>query len=209
MPGVDTPPTYRILHNETVPAFIGSLPGIRTLLGGAPESWRVREVGDGNLNLVFIVAGAHGSVCVKQALPYVRVAGESWPMTLERAFFEASYYSAVAPYVGGLIPRVYHYDAELYCTVMECLSPHVILRQGLIAGRRYPNVARDIGEYIARASFFTSDLARPFEQKMDGIALFARNKELVRITVDLVFCDPYRSSARNRCKCARSWRARI
>jgi 5-methylthioribose kinase len=33
---------------------------------------------------------------------------------------------------------------------------------------------------------------------MDGIALFARNKELVRITVDLVFCDPYRSSARNR-----------
>jgi 5-methylthioribose kinase len=81
--------------------------------------------------------------------------------------------------------------------VMECLSPHIILRQGLIAGRRYPNVARDVAEYIARASFFTSDFARPFEQKMDGIALFARNKELVRITVDLVFCDPYRSSERN------------
>jgi len=198
MPGVDTPPTYRILHIETVPALIGSLPGIRALLGGAPESWRVHEVGDGNLNLVFIVAGADGSVCVKQALPYVRVAGASWPMTLERAFFEASYYSAVVPGVGGLIPQVYHYDAELYCIVMECLSPHIILRQGLIAGRRYPNVARDIGEYIARASFFTSDLARPFEHKMDGIALFARNKELVRITVDLVFCDPYRCNARNR-----------
>jgi len=198
MPGADTPPTYRILDTDTVPALIGALPGIRARLGGAPESWRVHEVGDGNLNLVFIVEGAGGSVCVKQALPYVRVAGESWPMTLERAFFEASYYSAVAPSVGGLIPEVYHYDAELYCIVMECLSPHIILRQGLIAGRRYPNVARDIGEYIARASFFTSDLARPFEQKMDGIALFARNKELVRITVDLVFCDPYRHSERNR-----------
>jgi 5-methylthioribose kinase len=81
---------------------------------------------------------------------------------------------------------------------MEYLSPHIILRQGLIAGRCYPNAARDIGEYIARAGFFTSDFARPFEQKMDGIALFARNKELVRITVDLVFCDPYRSSERNR-----------
>lgn len=33
---------------------------------------------------------------------------------------------------------------------------------------------------------------------MDGIALFARNKALIRITVDLVFCDPYRFSARNR-----------
>jgi 5-methylthioribose kinase len=28
--------------------------------------------------------------------------------------------------------------------------------------------------------------------------LFARNKELLRITVDLVFCDPYRRSERNR-----------
>ncbi len=198
MPGVDTPSTYRILDTDTVPDFIAAVPQVRDLLGGRPESWQVREVGDGNLNLVFIVQGGGGSVCVKQALPYVRVAGASWPMTLERAFFEASYYSAVAPFVGGLIPEIHHYDAELYCTVMECLSPHLILRQGLIAGRRYPNVARDIGEYIARACFFTSDFARPFEHKMDGIALFARNKALMRITVDLVFCDPYRFSERNR-----------
>jgi 5-methylthioribose kinase len=196
--GVGTPANYRILETEAVPVFVASLPEIRARLGGRPESWRVQEVGDGNLNLVFIVQGAHESVCVKQALPYVRVAGASWPMTLERAFFEASYYAAVAPFVGGLIPRIYHYDPELYCTVMECLAPHIILRQGLIAGRRYPNVGRDIGAYIARACFFTSDLARPFEEKMDGMALFARNKELVRITVDLVFCDPYRVSERNR-----------
>jgi 5-methylthioribose kinase len=195
---LDASPAYRILDTETLPAFIASLPELRALLGGPPASWLVNEVGDGNLNLVFIVRGLEGSsLCVKQALPYVRIAGSSWPMTLERAFFEASYYSAVAPYVGGLIPRIYHYDPELYCTVMECLSPHIILRQGLIAGRRYPNAARDVGEYIARASFFTSDFARPFEQKMDGLALFARNKELVRITVDLVFCDPYRPSSRN------------
>ncbi|MGN6451949.1 MAG: S-methyl-5-thioribose kinase, partial [Steroidobacteraceae bacterium] len=193
-----TPPSYRILDTDTVAGFVGSLPEIRSRLGGAPQSWRVKEVGDGNLNLVFIVQGAESSVCVKQALPYVRAAGTSWPMTLERAFFEASYYQALAPWVGGLIPRIHHYDPELYCTVMECLSPHIILRQGLIAGRRYPKVARDIGEYIARASFFTSDFARPFEHKLDGVALFARNKELIRITVELVFCDPYRSNERNR-----------
>ena len=198
MEGGGTPPTYRSLDADTVAPFIGSLPEVRGLLGGRPETWRVKEVGDGNLNLVFIVRGTDGSVCVKQALPYVRCAGASWPMTLERAFFEASYYSAVAPYVGALIPRIHHYDPELYCTVMECLSPHIILRRGLIAGHRYPNAARDVGEYIARASFFTSDLANRFEQKMDGIALFARNKALVRITVDLVFCDPYRFSDRNR-----------
>jgi 5-methylthioribose kinase len=198
MSGVETPSTYRILDVETIPAFLAELPDVRAMLGGPPQNWRVREVGDGNLNLVFIAQGAGGSVCVKQALPYVRVAGASWPMTLERAFFESSYYTAVGPSVAGLIPQIYHYDTELYCTVMECLSPHIILRRGLIAGHRYPNAARDVGEYIAHASFFTSDLARPFEQKMDGIALFARNQGLIRTTVDLVFSDPYHFHERNR-----------
>jgi 5-methylthioribose kinase len=190
--------TYRILDSKSLPALLADLDNVRSLLGNRTEDWQIREVGDGNLNLVFIVEGRDGSVCVKQALPYVRAAGPSWPMSLERAFFENSYYIAVAPFVSSLIPKIYHYDSELYCTVMERLSPHIILRQGLIAGRRYNNLARDMGEYIARACFFTSDLARPFERKMDGIALFAANKPLIRITVDLVFADPYFVSARNR-----------
>ena len=37
----------------------------------------MREVGDGNLNLVFIVEGDKSGVIVKQALPYVRLVGES------------------------------------------------------------------------------------------------------------------------------------
>jgi 5-methylthioribose kinase len=191
-------PGYRILDSKSLPALLGDLKDVRALLGGRTQDWQIREVGDGNLNLVFIVDGPDGSACVKQALPYVRAAGPSWPMSPERAFFENSYYAAVAPYFGALIPRIYHYDAQLYCTVMERLSPHIILRHGLIAGRRYNNLARDIGEYIARACFFTSDFARPFERKMDGIALFAANKPLVRISVDLIFTDPYFVGARNR-----------
>jgi len=190
--------TYRILDPKSLVALVEDLGDVRALLGGRTENWQVREVGDGNLNLVFIVEGPDGSVCVKLALPYVRAAGPSWPMSPERAYFENSYYVAVAPHVGASIPKILHYDPELYCTVMERLSPHVILRQGLIAGRRYDDLARDIGGYIARACFFTSDFARPFEHKMDGIALFTGNKPLVRITVDLIFADPYFRSARNR-----------
>jgi 5-methylthioribose kinase len=189
---------YRILDSRSLLALLADLENVRAILGGLSEEWQIREVGDGNLNLVFIVEGPDGSVCVKQALPYVRAAGPSWPMSPERAFFENSYYIAVAPHVGALIPKIYHYDPELYCIVMERLSPHIILRHGLIAGRRYGRLARDIGEYIARACFFTSDFARPFERKLDGIALFAANKPLIRITVDLIFTDPYFVSARNR-----------
>src|ERR1700726_4042977 len=190
--------TYRILDPKSLLALVGNLKVARALLGDRTEDWQIREVGDGNLNLVFIVEGPDGSVCVKQALPYVRAAGPSWPMSPERAFFENSYYLAVAPHVGASIPQIYHYDSELYCTVMERLSPHVILRHGLIAGRRYDNLARDIGEYIARACFFTSDFALPFEPKMDGIALFAANKPLLRISVVLIFAEPYFVAARNR-----------
>jgi 5-methylthioribose kinase len=191
-------PGYRILDPASLRMHLGSLDDVRARLGGRSEDWQIREVGDGNLNLVFIVEGPAGSVCVKQALPYVRAAGPSWPMSPDRAFFENAYFSAVAPFVAGLIPEIHHYDPELYCTVMQRLSPHIILRYGLIAGRRYPNLARDIGEYVARTCFFTSDIAWPFERKMDGMALFAGNKPLVRITVDLIFADPYIVSARNR-----------
>jgi 5-methylthioribose kinase len=189
---------YRTLDAPSLVAMLAGLHELRALLGPQPEDWRVSEVGDGNLNLVFIVDGPRGSVCVKQAVPYVRVAGPSWPIPLERAYFEHSYYVAVAPFVGNLIPKIYHYDPDLYCIVMERLSPHIIVRHGLIAGRRYDNLARDMGEYVARACFFTSDLAWPFERKMDLIALFARNTALMRISVDLIFRDPYIADERNR-----------
>jgi 5-methylthioribose kinase len=193
-----TSAAYRILDTAGLVELVADLHEVRRLLGGAPEDWRIREVGDGNLNLVFIVEGALGSVCVKQALPYVRAAGPSWPMSPERAFFENSYYRAIAPHVAGRVPTIHHYDADLYCTVMERLSPHIILRQGLIAGRRYPNLARDMGEFVAHASFFTSDLALPFERKFADAARFAANEALIRISVDLIFADPYVASERNR-----------
>jgi 5-methylthioribose kinase len=191
-------PGYQILETSSVPLLLAGLDLIRSMLGGHPEDWRVVEVGDGNLNLVFLVDGPAGSVCLKQALPYVRAAGPGWPMSPDRAHFENAYFRTVAPFVGRLIPAIYHYDPVQHFTIMERLAPHIILRQGLIGGHRYPNVARDIGDYVARACFFTSDLAWPFERKMDGLALFAGNKALIRISVDLIFAEPYFSAPRNR-----------
>ena len=135
---------------------------------------------------------------MKQSLPYVRAAGESWPMPLERTYFEQAYYKLVGPHVQGLAPEIHHYDPVQFALVMEQLSPHIIMRRGLIGGRRYPDAARHVGDYIARASFFTSDLAIPLEQKFAGVADFANNLALRRITAELVFTDPYRIMERNR-----------
>ena len=74
--------TYRRLTADSVGAYLAATPAIAARLGGAPSEWSARDVADGNLNSVFLVDGPKGSLCVKQALPYVRVAGESWPLDI-------------------------------------------------------------------------------------------------------------------------------
>src|SRR6267143_5198648 len=53
---------YRILHEADLRDYLAGLPAVATRLGGAPASWSIGEVGDGNLNLVFIVKGAAGGI---------------------------------------------------------------------------------------------------------------------------------------------------
>ncbi|WP_428376830.1 S-methyl-5-thioribose kinase [Lichenicoccus sp.] len=188
---------YLELDQEGVRRHLADRPALAARLGGDPGGWTVREVSDGNLNSVFLAEGPSGGLCVKQSLPHVRV-DTNWKLPLDRAFFEAAYMRAVAPHVGAAMPALLDYDPALFCLTMERLSPHLILRRGLIARIRYPRMAADVGRFVARACFATSALARRFEAVMDDIALFARNQTLTRITVDLVLTDPYRLSPRNR-----------
>jgi 5-methylthioribose kinase len=194
---LQTPPDYRPLDDRLLPSFLAALPNVSAQLGGRQQDWTITEVGDGNLNLVFLVEGPAGGVCVKQALPYVRLVGESWPMTLERTFFEHEYMREQARHVGSLMPQVYHYHPALYAIVMERLSPHIIMRHGVIQGQRYPAFVEHITDFMARSLFFTSDLAIPAERKKALMATFCGNTELCKITEDLIFTDPYRLNERN------------
>jgi 5-methylthioribose kinase len=208
---LDRPPSpYRVFAARDVVDHLADLPRVRDILGGAKGDWRVRDVADGNLNAVFLVDGPRGGVCVKQALPYVRVAGESWPLDVKRANYEAAYLTRLAPHVGGLAPELYAYDPEQFVIVMEKLEPHIILRKGLIAGQRFPKAPEHVAEFVAQAAFHTSDLAVPFERKAADVALFAQNLALQRITVDLVFTDPYVEVWRNKVTAAlAAWAAAL
>ncbi|MHC2375794.1 5-methylthioribose kinase [Bradyrhizobium liaoningense] len=189
---------YRILHEGDLRDYLAGLSGLRALLGGEPASWSITEVGDGNLNLVFIVKGAGGGIAVKQALPYVRLVGESWPLPLSRAHYEYLALSRQAQLAPGLVPAVLHHNDALALTVMELLEPHIIMRKGLVAGKQYPRFVDDITTFMARTLFFTSDLALSAAEKKEGIAAFAGNHALCKITEDLIFTDPYRIAEQNR-----------
>ena len=193
-----TPQGYTALSEATAAEYLQTLPEVAQRLGGCAQDWQVREVGDGNLNWVFLVHGPHGSVCLKQSLPYVRLVGEGWPMPIERAFFEHQCMLEHGRHVGRLVPDIYHYDTQMFACVMECLSPHIIMRQGMIKAIRYPKFATDIAEYMACALFFTSDLYLPAGEKKQKVAVFCANTELCKITEDLIFTDPYRIHERNR-----------
>ncbi len=189
---------YAPIDAATLVARLSALPAIREKLGGEPGQWRIREVGDGNLNLVFIVEGAHGGVVVKQALPYVRLVGDSWPLPLERSWFEYSALTEQARHAPRLTPKVFHFDRAQAMIVMEYLSPHIIMRKGLIRGVEYPVFAADIAEFLAATLFNTSVLAGSAEAHKARVALFAPNTALCKITEDLVFTDPYREAPLNR-----------
>src|SRR5579883_3266296 len=111
---------YRPFEPAEAAAYAAIWPPLREAAvdGGALSA---REVGDGNLNLVFIVSGGGASAVVKQALPYVRLVGESWPLTLDRNRFERQAYEFYATIVPELVPRIYHHDDALALFVMEDL----------------------------------------------------------------------------------------
>jgi hypothetical protein len=104
-----TPPKEYMALNEgkLAPFLQAHVPHVWRMLGAeATTDVEITEVGDGNLNLVFLVKGPKKTVVVKQALPYVRCVGESWPLTLERAFYEEAALEEEGKHTPGLVPEV-------------------------------------------------------------------------------------------------------
>jgi 5-methylthioribose kinase len=157
-----------------------------------------REIGDGNLNLVFHIRDdlSGQSLIMKQALPYAKVVGESWPLTLDRARIESEALAIHNRLCPGLAPRIYKYDADLSLTVMEDLSDHVIMRRGLIESNKYPLFAGHIGHFLAHTLFYTSDFGMDQQEKKLQMGRFI-NPELCKITEDLIFDHPYTDADTN------------
>ncbi|MYL65644.1 S-methyl-5-thioribose kinase [Bacillus hwajinpoensis] len=158
----------------------------------------VKEIGDGNLNYVFHVQNkaTEESWIVKQALPYAKVVGESWPLTLDRSRIESEALIQAHSLVPEFSPVVYLHDSEKAATVMEDLSSHTILRKGLIEGRVYPELARNVGTYLAHTLFFTSDYGLGSAKKKELAKRFS-NPDLCGITESLVFSDPFYNAESN------------
>lgn len=189
---------------ESLPGYLAQkAPEAIKLLGtSAPEDLDCQEVGDGNLNLVFIVTNKKSpknQVIVKQALPYVRCVGESWPLTLERSYFEYRALVAEKAACPQFVPDVYHFSRPNGLMVMQYLAPpYIILRKGLIAGIRYPTMAEDMGTFCAQTLFKTSGLSLSTTALRQQVEFWSRNVELCALTEQVIFTEPYIEAPNNR-----------
>ena len=161
------------------------------------------EMGDGNLNLVFIVSNktssaTHAKIIVKQALPYVRCVGESWPLTLDRAFYEYTALQAQKKACPEYVPNLYHFCKKDALIVMEYLAPPIqILRKGLIAGIRYNTMSYDMGVFCAKTLFRTSGFALSTTELRQRVEFWSTNSMMCALTEQVVFTEPYIVASNN------------
>ncbi|TQS45633.1 S-methyl-5-thioribose kinase [Cryptosporangium phraense] len=186
-----------LLDVSSVPAYVASVGDLAARVGDVTD---VREVGDGNLNLVFIVRGSAGSLVLKQSLPYVRT-DPNWPMTRERSSREAYVLASHQALSPAHVPSLLHYDETQYVLALEDLSDHRVWRTVLNTRGSSPSeddavAAAALGEYIGAVGFGTSVLGVGSAAHKQAVAR-AINPELCEITEDLVLTEPFVSHDHN------------
>ena len=187
---------YEFLTVGTIGDYIESKPELRDRIDGAHLD-SVEEIGDGNLNLVFLAHDTSGrGMCLKQALPYVRMTGEGWPMTPDRARHEVESIRTHHALVPNLLPEIFLFDESRHIIAMEDLSDHEVWRGALNRGERQEGAAEAMGTYVGAVAFGTSVFALGREELSEAIAR-TQNPQLCTITEDLVFTEPLVDAGRN------------
>ena len=183
--------SYTILDASNLEAYLFSLPKINAFFNA--KSLIIDEIGDGNLNFVFLVTSgsdASRQLIIKQAVPYLRCVGESYPLSKERMTYEIrslERFARLTPH----IPKIYHSDEEMSVLIMEYLSSHIIMRKGMIEGIEYPKFTEHISSFLANTLFKTSSLYLSSADKRTLISQFTGNSELCKLTEDFVFTAPF------------------
>jgi len=184
--------SYEILSAETVIPYILSIDTLKEYF--ATDSLHVEEIGDGNLNYVYILKSTLDSskaLIVKQAVPYLRCVGESFPLSRDRMSYEIRALEIFYERSPNYIPKIHYANEAMSLVVMQYLDTHIILRHGLINATTYPNLGDAISTYLANALFYTSSLHLQSDKKRQLIDKFNANTELCKLSEDFVFTSAY------------------
>ncbi len=179
---------YKILDKDNIVEYLYSIDSIKAYFSN--DSLEVAEIGDGNLNYVFIIKSQSDpkkALILKQAVPYLRCVGEEYPLSKERMTYEIRALSSFAQITSEYVPKLYDTNEQMSAVIMQFLGEHIIMRQGMIEQTVYPKFAEHISTYLAQNLFKTSSLHLDSTQKRALIDSFNSNTELCKLTEDFVF----------------------
>lgn len=181
--------SYFILEPDNIPNYLTTTGLLTKYLGN--DKLTVTSVGDGNLNNVFRISNGDKSLILKQALPYLKIAGPEYELSSERIGFEIKYYQTMAKIVKNGLPKIYYSDSNVMkLIIMEDLKTHHIMRNALLNKLQLPKFAKHIGKFIANNIFYTSRLYLNQEQH-DELKSQFNNNSLCKLTEDFIFTFPY------------------
>ena len=127
-------------------------------LAGEGETPRFVRLTGGVSSDIWRVELARGPVCVKRALPKLRVQAD-WRAPVERNAYEAGWMRRAAAVVPEAVPELLGQDEQAGVLVMAYLAPerHRLWKADLRAGRAEPEVAHAVGERLGRIHAATAD----------------------------------------------------
>ena len=166
----------------------------KTVLFSKDAKLSVKEIGDGNLNYVFLVKeeGANKSIIVKQAGYELRIS-KQMRISPDRNRIEAEILELQNKFAPGLVPKIYAYDTNMYSTIMEDLSDFWLMRYALMEYKIFPSFADHITTYMVNTMLATTDAVMNPKDKKELQKRFI-NPELCEITEDLVLTEPYNNN---------------
>ncbi len=190
---------YKVLNSDLIRKYIDETPQIKSLLLASNENsdkLEISEIGDGNLNFVYIIKNGKKSIILKQAVPYLRCVGEEYPLSRVRMTFEIEALKIEKNICPKLVPEIFYSSHEMSVVVMQNLNQHKILRGEMINRVRFPLLSEHISTFLADTLFFTSDFYLNSEEKKKSVKKFI-NIELCNITEDFIFTHPYEDNDTN------------
>ena len=122
----------------------------------------VKEIGDseednpGLINHIFRVSNGKESMIVKQGLEQIRSSADYFlpPRRNRQEYLSLKLRGEI---IGKFVPKVYGADYENNVFCMEDVSYLGNARVELTKGRMFPNLGRQMAEYVATANFYTSE----------------------------------------------------
>ena len=147
---------------QALPGFVGNGPLTCKRLAGDSRSV------DGHVNEITRVATSDGrSLILKQLMPHVQLAshGEFYELPLTRMAVEVHalrFWERLCP---GTTPQIYHWDDAQKLLVMEDLGRLCLLSESILERRRFPEVGKQLGEFLGKTSFYTSEFFLSLEEK--------------------------------------------